>query len=115
MRLCYGTTRAVLLIGKRALKFPVVTEGRLFLLGLLDNMQERQFARMDDPRLCSVRFSLPGGWLVVMQRTTPLTREEFDALDYETFVNHGAFRVSAENKLDSFGWLEGRIVAVDYG
>jgi len=117
-RLAYGATRAVLLIGGLAVKIPRPTEWRLFLLGLLANMQERQFARTGWPELCPVLFSLPGGWLVVMPRASILTDEEWDRIAYAdiySFANQQEYAIPVELKSDSFGWLNGRLVAVDYG
>lgn len=117
-RLAYGVTRTVLLVGRYAFKFPAMGEWRLFLLGLLANMQERMFARTGWPELCPVLFSLPGGWLVVMRRAKVLTEPEWLALDEKEvseFINRPGYIVPAELKSDSFGWLDGRLVAVDYG
>jgi hypothetical protein len=122
-----------------------------FLLrGLLSNMQEREFAAEEWPELCPVRFSIPGGFLVVMPRARPLTSREWAAIDYRGFVTRGdgyveenfnnlarewrqgepgqplhslvggaaepsSGLVPVEYKLGSFGVLDGRIVAVDYG
>jgi hypothetical protein len=117
----YGTTRTVLLIGCWAVKIPAFTEWRLFLQGLLANMQEATFSRAGWPQLCPVLWSLPGGWLVVMRRTEPLTREQFLGLDYAEWIKRGEdlptgeWVIPVENKQDSFGHLDGVIVAVDYG
>lgn len=117
-RLAYGCTRTVLLLGPYAFKFPAMVEWRLFLLGLLANMQERIFSRMGRPELCPVLFSLPGGWLVVMRRAKVLTDNEFLDIsenDMQEFINQPDYIVPAELKSDSFGWLDGKLVAVDYG
>lgn len=111
----YGSTRIVLLIGQYAIKVPTVVEWRLFLLGLLANLQEVKFSRTQWPKLCPVVFSVPLGILLVMRRATPLSRQEFDDFDFDAFVETDEYVVPVENKLDSFGWLNGRIVAVDYG
>ena len=110
-----GATRWVLLVGRYALKFPLVQTWRTFLNGLLANMQEREFARTGWPELCPVLFSLPGGWLVVMPRCAPLTCYEYNDLDTREFIERRDGVVPVEEKPDSFGWLNGRIVAVDYG
>lgn len=110
-----GATRAVLLLGRLAMKVPRFATWRTFLNGLLANMQEREFARMGWPELCPVLFSLPGGWLVVMRRAQPLTRDEFNEFDTREFIERSDGVIPVEEKLCSFGWIEGRIVAVDYG
>jgi len=114
-RIAYGVTRTVLLIGPWAFKFPSMVEWRLFLLGLLANMQERKFSRVGWPELCPVLWSIPGGWLVVMRRARELTRQEFDQIDLEAWLDRGDYVIPAEPKMDSFGWVGDQLVVVDYG
>lgn len=111
----YGTHRTVYLLGRYAFKFPALAEWRLFLCGLLANMQEVTFSRAGWPELCPVVFALPGGFLNVMKRADPLTRDEFLNLNFKAFVEKPEYHVPVENKLDSFGKVNGQIVAVDYG
>lgn len=110
----HGSTRIVLLIAGLAFKVPSFVSWRLFLSGLLANMQERQFSRMSD-RLCPVLFHVPGGFLTVMRRAEPLTRDEYFGMDVGDFLDGGDFVLPVEDKLCSFGKVGGRIVAVDYG
>lgn len=111
-----GVTREVFLIGRWAVKVPRMVYGwRMFLCGLLANMQEREFGRLLWPELCPVVFSLPGGWLVVMRRARPLSDEEWTAFDPIPFCHQAHRPLPVEMKRDSFGWLDGRIIAVDYG
>lgn len=49
-----------------------------------------------------------------MRRATPLSRPLTDA-EYSALTEHEEYVVPAEAKEDSWGVLEGRIVAVDYG
>jgi len=44
-----------------------------------------------------------------------MTDEEFEGFDYVGFVFGDDYNIPAEAKSDSFGWLDGKIVAVDYG
>jgi len=110
-----GATRTVILIGKYAIKTPSIFAWRLFLLGLLANMQEAIFSKTGWPELCPVLFSFPGGFLVVMRRARPISRTHYESISYEQLVAKDHYRVPAENKPDSWGVLDGRIVAVDYG
>lgn len=114
-RIAQGVTRHVLLVGSVAIKVPRVSEWRLFLLGLLANMQEAIFSKTRWPELCPVLWHVPGGWLVVMRRARVLTDDEFAALDLESWVDRGDYVIPAEVKPDSFGYLDGQLVAVDYG
>ncbi len=111
----YGTTRAVFLTRRLAFKVPTPSHWQNFLLGLLGNMQERQFSTAGWPELCPVLFSLPGGFLVVMARAEPLTDLEWSMLEYERYVDREDYRVPVENKRSSFGVYRGKIVAIDYG
>lgn len=82
------------------------------LTGMLSNMTEAKFAALKDPNLCPVLFALPGGFLTVMRRAEPLTADEFDSF----FDSRGDRHFwHTEWKRCSFGRLDGRIVAVDYG
>jgi hypothetical protein len=109
-----GCTRLVVLIGPWAFKLPRFDLGwKMGLHGLLANMQEHDFAPTD-PLACPVSFYLPGGWLSVMPRCIPLTDEEWDDVQHRC---PGSFLpIPVEyRKRDSFGTLNGRVVAVDYG
>lgn len=127
-----GVTREVFLVGRYALKIPKLIYGwRLFLQGLLCNMQEAQWGRSDMSEFCPVVFYIPGGWLVVMRRAAPLTEDQwrafmqdrvaanaiksYDARDQIESWTGGEYVVPAEIKQDSFGMLDGRVVVLDYG
>jgi len=113
-----GVTRTVVLWGGLAFKFPKMRYGwRLFLQGLLANMQEREFGCATGwAELCPVLWAIPGGWLVVMRRARVMTDSEFEAFDFQAWAtNSGQRAIPCEMKADSFGWLEGRVVAIDYG
>lgn len=110
-----GTHRKVYLIGQYAFKRPIMYSWRLFLCGLLANLQEISFSEAGWPELCPVVFNLPGGWLNVMHRAKPLTDKEWTQLDFQEFADKDDYYVPVENKRDSFGTLNGKIVAVDYG
>lgn len=115
MHRAFGTHRTVYLIGRYAIKVPAISEWRLFLHGLLANMQEARFSAAGWPELCPVVLAMRGGWVIVMRRAEPLPRKVFDELDVERWRDRGDYKVPVEDKLDSFGILDGRIVAVDYG
>ena len=56
-----------------------------------------------------------GGFMVVMPRVQVLTDKEFDCLNIDEFINKAEYRVPEEMKSDSFGWLDGKLVTIDYG
>lgn len=109
-----GATRFVVLTRKRAYKVPRFTSWRLFLNGLLANMQEAEWSGFDD-RLCPVQFSLPGGFLTVMRKAEPVTIDQWSSVDIERYMSHDSAVLPVEHKISSFGWLDSRLVAVDYG
>lgn len=115
MKVKRGATRNVLLAGRFAFKFPSCRSWRLFLNGLLGNMQEAEFARAGWPKLCPVVFSLPYGFLTVMRRAEPLPDDVWRGLDVQAWASEEGHTIPVEPKQDSFGVLDGRIVAVDYG
>ena len=111
-----GVTRLVILTKRHAIKIPNFLNGwNMFLTGLLCNQQERMFSKTGWPELCPVIFGVPGGWLNVMRRARPLTDEEWDQFDVKTFLERETGFIPAEPKRCSFGMLDGRVVAVDYG
>lgn len=111
-----GVTRIVILTKNYAIKIPNFSEWRLFLLGLLANMQEHIFSELGWPELCPVLFYIAGGWLVVMPKATELSDDEFNNINVEKFCDkkEQGF-IPAEYKSDSFGWLNGKVVVIDYG
>lgn len=111
----FGVTRNVFLIFNYAIKIPSISEWRLFLLGLLANMQEVAFSKTKHYKLCPIVFYVPFGFLVVMKRCRELTDDEFDIAFFEKWVNDEEFLLPCELKSDSFGYLDDKIVVFDYG
>ena len=111
-----GSSRLVILTRRHALKLPHPGSWRRFLRGLLANMQEAAFGRLGWPEVCPVLWAMPGGWLVVMPRATCLTTPTpFDEEYHARLTNLPDRVIPAENKASSWGYLGGRLVAVDYG
>lgn len=119
-----GATRIVLLIGRFAIKLPNCQKYRLFLHGLLSNLQERQFSACQWEELCPVLLSDPLGLFLVMRRARPLTDQEWETVSTQWFAletksqhvcDQGDYYLPVEHKRDSFGVLDGKIVAIDYG
>jgi hypothetical protein len=106
-----GANRLVILTRRHAIKLPRVRSWRDFLYGLLNNLNEARDHQLGGR--CPVVARLPGGFAIVMRRAEILSAREFERLDYHGFCR--AHRLVAEAKPDSFGILDGRVVAVDYG
>lgn len=117
-----GTTRRVILIGDYALKFPIIMFRKewwyLFLKGMISNMNESMFGVRGFPQLAKVHWSVPGGFLVIMERTRPVPTSRWNNKVHKEVMSRG-FELSGdlvENKISSFGInKKGIIVAVDYG
>lgn len=115
-----GVTRFVILTRRYAIKIPRFwwygrPRWKALLWGLLANMQEKAFSDAEWPELCPVVLYVPGGFLNVMPRCQMCNRELSDE-EYRALTERAdGSRVPAENKSDSFGYLHGRLVAVDYG
>lgn len=123
MQLRAGRTRTVFLTKRWAFKIPVVTHGwQYFLCGLLANMQERWLSSVtedgpDAGKLCPVFFRCPLGFLIGMPRAIEFSDEDFAEWrpNYESFVSYANGLLPVEPKASSFGFLNGIVVAVDYG
>jgi hypothetical protein len=97
------------------LKIPNLSSYKLFLYGILANLQEKTFSSAQWAQLCPVMAAGNSGLWLVMPYARPLTDSEWEAFDYETFAHHEDYIVPVENKRDSFGILYGNVVAIDYG
>jgi hypothetical protein len=110
-----GFTRTVLLVGGWAVKVPCCRYGwRIFLAGLLCNIQERTWAAAGIPECCPVLWADPLGFVVVMRRIETLGRELTEQ-EFLAFRETASYLVPCENKPHHFGWWNGKMVTVDYG
>jgi hypothetical protein len=72
-------------------------------------MQEKSFAAEGWPELCSVRFFIPDGFLVVMPRARPLTDAQWQQLDYRACVTRGEWWVAENFDARVGDWRQGEI------
>lgn len=115
-----GTTRAVLLIGKYAIKFPRIHHEfkdhrwKMFLRGILANIDEAYWWKHSHhkDKLCPVKWKSPFGFILIMQRADPFTREEYDA-DLNGLIKRFS-GLPFDAKVENFGKIDERIVLVDY-
>lgn len=105
----------MILTRRFAIKIPSVRSWRDFLFGLLNNMNEARTAREGLDGFCPVVLAIPGGFALVMPRVEILCERDFAAFDPAAFCRRDGYEINAEHKPDSFGRLNGTIVAVDYG
>lgn len=111
-----GTTRIVVCIGKYAIKIPNFRSWKLFLNGLLANIQEETFRDLD-PILLKSKLYIPGGFLSIFEKV-----EEIDEItwikikdDFYTIIDKKDYIIPVEIKKDSFGMLNGQLKIIDYG
>lgn len=125
LKVSRGTTRTVVLIFNLALKFPTFISWRMFLNGLLGNINEREFYQCIKEHAVPMLFCIPGGFLNVSVRCDV---HPTDVTNAETFFHmlargkddpaNSIFKVLleiVEYKADSVGVYDGKIVVVDYG
>lgn len=111
-----GSTRWVIPLGNFVIKIPSLYSWKNFLWGLLANLQESEFNNLKWQELCPVIFSAPLGLFLISKRARMMTEEEFSQFDSTRFINQSDGRVlPVEEKASSFGFIDGQIVAVDYG
>lgn len=111
-----GVTRECLLIGRYAFKMPSWASWEYWLMGTLNNKHEYELSKVFPHLVCPIIFRIRGGFLNVTPRARMLTPDEWrafaaemDATDWATWAS-----IAVERKLDSFGIVSGRIVALDY-
>lgn len=110
-----GTSRLVVLTSHSAFKLPRPDRWRRLLTGLLANLDEVNLSRQNLPRLCPVKWSLPGGLLVVMPRAEDLPFHEVQKALDEYYDEPGPRIQLPEVKHDAIKSLNGEWVIVDYG
>lgn len=101
-----GVTREVIIIGGLVFKIPSFRSYKLFLHGLLANMQEKEWwYHTRDKRLCPIWFYIPLGLLVIMPRLT--------AAKSVNFLKFSGLPL--DKKIENFGKYKGKVVLLDYG
>ena len=112
-----GSTRYVFFIWHYAFKIPSLYSWKNFLLGILANLQEIKFSKCKDykDKLCPIYFYIVGGLLIVMPKVRTLSENEIDSEILSNFIDDGIIHLPVENKDSSFGYLNGKLVAIDYG
>lgn len=110
-----GITRTVFLSKNYVFKVPCMRYGwRIFLNGLLANIQEKSFGTAGLQGMCPVLWGDRFGFLIIMPRCEENLKQLSDE-EYNKFINRENYIIPVENKADSFGILNGELVAVDYG
>jgi len=117
LNFCKGSSMWAIVAGKFAFKIPSLYNWKRFLNGLISNMQEVEFNKVEEMRekLCPILFYIPFGFLVVMPMVRILEYDELTQAQLQDFCINNNYIIPAEHKCDSFGYFKGKLVAVDYG
>ena len=111
-----GSNRNVLLVGKRAIKFPKCWPLRRIRKALKANRLEASLYREQRhvyPELCPVLALSPFGVVLVMARARMMTADEYAVfVDSKDYPDRQAYPY--EEKPDEWGFVDGRRVVVDY-
>ncbi|QBO61594.1 hypothetical protein G17_00098 [Escherichia phage vB_EcoM_G17] len=116
-----GATRTVILIGEYAIKIPTFKSWKLFLTGMIANLNERswmQYSNRSDSSICPTLWSSCTGLVTVQKRCKPVQHRglfwvELCALALNSELSTDFFYSDA--KPENFGYLGGKLVKLDYG
>lgn len=124
-----GVTRIVIELEKVVVKLPNFTcQWDHFLLGLINNMAEsklwkaaieghldNELVRDVKSILCPVVWSSWGGWMLIMRKADVESHiKEMNEGKKWLYVAHINAGFNTDNKPENFGYLNGKLVKVDY-
>lgn len=116
----HGATRIVFIFNKFVIKIPNIKEYKLFLNGILANLQEKIFSGTH-PDLCPVIFCDRLGLILIMEKAiifkeTAINEKSFCALIKNKYKkdNYKEFMLS-DLKSSNWGILNTKLVKIDYG
>lgn len=114
-----GRCRFVFFAGRYAVKIPRLNSYEGFLQGLLSNITERKWRNYPDRHLCPIAYANCLGLVVVMRKAQEVTdidrfSRDLDAICAdEDGLGEDFYRWDGTPK--NFGYLNGRLVKIDYG
>lgn len=114
-----GATRSVFVFSNFVIKVPTFLSWRLFLNGLLANIQEELFSGVDDC-LCPVMYSDIFGFVLIMKRACVIPNR-INHLNFCNYLeakyknNNMSELILSDSKPSNWGILEGKLVKIDYG
>ena len=119
MKFNHGSTRNVFIFKHFVIKVPTIQEYRLFLNGLLANLQEKQWSG-HHPDLAKVIFCTKSGLFLIMEKanviSTAVDTASFQAMIERHYQNDDlrAFMIS-DAKPSNWGYIGVHLVKIDYG
>lgn len=115
-KICYGTTRTVILINKIAVKTPRLCKWTSFLWGLLANLQERKWSSMRHPKLARIYWSDCIGFIVIMERADSVLGGNDAAPEIVDFFNMcEKDGLPVDGYAHNIGVFNGEWKLIDYG
>lgn len=121
MKTILGATRRVFVFKTFVIKVPNTQEYKLFLHGILANLQEKVFSRINRPDLAKVKFCGKLGLFLIMERAETLDVINLDWLKFkedleEQYKNDEMkeFMLS-DAKPCNWGYIDNKLVKIDYG
>lgn len=114
-----GSTRFVFMFSKVVVKIPSLKSWRLFLNGVLANLQERQFSKMNNKNLASIILSDPIGLMVVMERVKEVRHRGLFFIELQKICCESDLHVDfwmSDCKPENYGYNnKGKLVKLDFG
>lgn len=113
-----GATRVVIVLRHYVIKIPTFKSWKLFLHGLLANLQERQMSTINDAALCPVISGSRIGLFVIMPRCEPVNHRGLFFTELCRLKIRGKLPEEfylRDAKPENFGYLKCRLVKLDYG
>lgn len=112
-----GCTRCVLLVGKYAIKFPVLSCWEMFLKGLVANIEEGKWSRFPSKHLPKTYYVARSGFISIQERVRPVRHEGLYLVDLAQLCAQS--EVSSDfwlrdAKASNFGYRGNTLVKVDY-
>lgn len=116
-----GATRIVFLTKKYAIKIPSFYSWKMFLHGLIANLNERAFKEYSctpGSGLCPTVYASETGLISIQKRCLPVQHRgmfwvELAHLACSTVLHEDFFYSDA--KPENFGYIDGKLVKLDYG
>ena len=114
-----GSTRIVFMFNKVVVKMPTLKSWRLFLNGLLANLQERQFSKINNKNLARVLFSDPVGLVIVMERLKEVRHRGLFFVEVQKICCESDLHLDfwlSDCKPENYGYNNrGQLVKLDFG
>jgi len=121
MNIKLGSTRRVFVFRNFVIKIPNTQEYKLFLNGILSNLQEKLFSKMNRLDLAKVKYCDRFGLILIMEKAKEFDYNNLNWLEFknaleEKYKNDDMkeFMLS-DAKPTNWGIINGELVKIDYG